>query len=294
MSEFHGTRKNRSYFEGWYFKHQNQGHTVAFIPGINYDENGIKSAFVQVITDDISCSISFPFSSFRICPHGIAIRVGNQIFSDRMIQVNLNTPEIRCQGTIKYGPLTPPKSNVMGPFRFVPFMECNHGVISMKHSLKGSLTLNGTKIDFSGGTGYIEKDWGTSFPKSYLWAQCNRFSEPSCSIMVSIANIPFAGFCFQGCIGIINFQGKEYRLATYNGVRVVRCDETGFLLVQRSCVLEAELFINSPQVLLAPKSGAMTRTIRENAACRARFRFYRDGMLLFDLQSGEAGVEYVK
>ena len=35
------------------------------------------------------------------------------------------------------------------------------------------------------GLGYAEKDSGTSFPRSYLWMQCNDFSEP-CSVMVSI------------------------------------------------------------------------------------------------------------
>jgi len=34
--------------------------------------------------------------------------------------------------------------------------------------------------------------------------------------------------------------------------------------------------------------------IRENTSCRARFRFYRRNVLLFDLKSDEAGYEYVK
>lgn len=293
MSEFHGAHKSRSYFEGWYFKHQNGEHTVAFIPGVNYDDQGRKSAFVQVITDEGSGNVLLPFSGFHVCPYG-PIYIGNQVFGERGIKVDLNTPEIRCKGNIRYGPLTPPQSDVMGPFRFVPFMECRHGVISMKHSLRGFLEVNGIPIDFTGGTGYIEKDWGTSFPKSYLWVQCSRFAEDSCSIMVSIADIPFGKFSFQGCIGIIHYRGREYRLATYNGVKILRCDETGLILKQWDCVLKAEFSKSSPQNLFAPKTGAMSRIIRENAACHVRFRFYRGNALLFDLQSEEAGFEYAE
>lgn len=67
---------------------------------------------------------------------------------------------------------TPLRSDIMGPFRFLPGMECSHGVISMGHSLEGKLDLNGKRIDFSGGTGYVETDRGRSFPSAYLWTQC--------------------------------------------------------------------------------------------------------------------------
>lgn len=293
MGEFHGVHKSRSYFEGWYFKHQADGNAIAFIPGVNYEESGKKSAFVQVITDHNSCNVTVPFSAFHVYPYG-AIRAGKQLFSELGVKIDMDTPEIRCKGMIQYGSLRPPKSDVMGPFRFVPFMECRHGVISMKHSLKGSLEVNGTRMHFDGGTGYIEKDWGTSFPKSYLWVQCNRFSEPSCSIMVSIADIPLGPSSFWGCIGIVKYHGQEFRLTTYNGVRILRCDETGLIIRQKEYVLKAEFFKNDAQKLYAPKTGAMSRVIRESAACRARFQFYRNDELLFDLQSDDAGFEYVE
>jgi hypothetical protein len=294
MSDFQGADKTRSYFEGWYFKHQNGTDTVAFIPGVDYDERGRKSAFVQVITEGTSCCISYPFADFRVCPHGLAVRIGSQFFSDRGIRVDLNAPGFRCKGSLRYGPLTPLRSDVMGPFRHVPFMECSHGVISMKHSLCGALEINGISIDFGGGTGYIEKDWGSSFPKRYLWVQCSRFLEPSCSIMVSIARIPFCGCVFTGCIAVVCFRGREYRLATYSGVKVLRWDESGFLLRQGDCMLEADVLKTPGQRLSAPQNGAMRREIRESASCPARFRFYRCGRLLFDLQSDDAGFEYVE
>lgn len=294
MNNFHGANKLHSYFEGWYFKHQSETNAIAFIPGINFNEQGEKEAFIQVITRDTSFQISYPYSAFSVCRHKPAVRIGNSIFTDKGIKIDIHDPKIDCSGTIKYAPLTPLKSDIMGPFRFIPFMECNHGIISMKHDLTGSITLNGKKIELSDGTGYIEKDWGTSFQTSYLWVQCNRFIESTCSIMVSIAQIPFAGLHFRGCIGVVLFQGREYCFATYNGVQIVRCSETGFILKQGEYLLEVDMLSRSPQQLFAPQSGVMSRVIRENTSCRARFRLYVGSRLLFDLQSEEAGYEYVQ
>jgi len=79
----------------------------------------------------------------------------------------------------------------MGIFAYIPKMECSHGVVSMNHGLEGILKINGEEIDFTGGKGYIEKDWGTSFPKQYIWIQCNNFKNQTTRVFSSVADIPF-------------------------------------------------------------------------------------------------------
>ena len=63
----------------------------------------------------------------------------------------------------------------MGPYTFAPFMECYHGVLSFDHTIAGSLAVDGQELDFTGGHGYIEKDWGQAFPKAWIWTQSNHF-----------------------------------------------------------------------------------------------------------------------
>ncbi|CAG8837991.1 19165_t:CDS:2, partial [Racocetra persica] len=47
------------------------------------------------------------------------------------------------------------------------------------------------KIVFENGCGYIEKDWGTNFPQSYIWAQANNFiNYEGSSLLFSIADFP--------------------------------------------------------------------------------------------------------
>ena len=81
MNKFHGSKKNKSFFEGWYFKHQCEADTIAFIPGINIDSLGKKSAFIQVITNENSYNINYDFSSFSLSKN--EIKIGTNIFSDK-------------------------------------------------------------------------------------------------------------------------------------------------------------------------------------------------------------------
>ncbi len=46
----------------------------------------------------------------------------------------------------------------MGWYRFLPFMECYHGVISLTHNLKGKIIVDNKIFAFENGKGYIEKD----------------------------------------------------------------------------------------------------------------------------------------
>lgn len=53
---------------------------------------------------------------------------------------------------------------IMGWYAWVPTMECYHGVVSLDHAISGKLMIEDQAHDFNGGRGYIEKDWGKSFP----------------------------------------------------------------------------------------------------------------------------------
>ena len=266
-------------FEGWYFRHQKGDDTVAFIPG-----RAESGAFVQVISAAGSRQFSVPGLSVD---RGV-IRAGDCVFSRRGCKIDL--PGIR--GEIRYGKFTPLCSDIMGPFRFFP-MECRHGVISMAHPLCGSLSMDGSPHCFDGGTGYAEKDSGTSFPRSYLWLQCSDFAEP-CSIMVSVAHIPFCGMSFTGCICAIVYRGREYRLATYQGVRVHAANAEHVCLSQGRLLLEIDLKpSNGGHPLRSPVHGAMCGTIRESNNAAVHAHLWERGKPVFSLHSSHAAYEFV-
>lgn len=294
MSNFHGNNKKKRFFEGWYFKHQNETDTLAFIPGININDKGDKEAFIQVITNTKSYNIKYPYSEFSIDKNLLEIKIANSRFSKKGIDINIETLDLKIKGHISYGEITPIKYDIMGPFSLIPFMECNHGVISLKHNLSGSIIINNEEYRFNNGVGYIEKDWGTSFPKSYLWTQCNSFKNNNdASIMVSIADIPFMGINFKGCIAVVFYQGREYRLATYNGVKIINYTENSLEIKKGKYRLKVDLITKEPQKLFAPNNGHMNRVIHENAVSHAVYKFYIKDSLSLSLESELASFEYV-
>lgn len=272
-----------NYFEGWYLKHQRGNDTMAFIPGRSDD-----TAFIQIITNNESYNIEYPLTSYR---RDESIHIGKCEFSKDGIRVDIDDC-IRVHGDISYSGQTPIGYDIMGPFKFFP-MECRHGVISMRHNLKGQINVDGKDFDFTNGIGYMEQDSGTSFPKTYTWIQCNNFNE-ECSIMVSIADIPFMGINFKGCICVVYYRQKEYRLATYLGVKIEHSTERKIVLKQGKYRLAIDIPENKGNKLYAPDKGTMARTIHENASCKAQFRFYIGGKILLDFESNNASFEFVQ
>ncbi len=266
----------KGYFEGYYFKHQKCGETVALIPGISED-----SAFIQVITNKRTLNLQYPTVSIDD-----AVRIGNSIFSRKGIEVN----EEHIKGKIIYRNVTPLSSDIMGPFRFLP-MECRHSIISMYHNLSGGIDICGEYYDFDEGIGYIEADRGRSFPKKYLWLQCNDFTE-KCSLMVAIADIPFAFTHFTGCICAIIYKDNEYRLATYNGAKVAHMDTNCISLKRDNIQLDINIGNKNALPLAAPVNGIMKGVIHESNSSAARFLLREGTSTVFDLYSENVSFEY--
>ncbi len=280
--------RQKGYFEGWYFKQQGMEHTVAFIPAFHTDNKGYPGASLQIITDNFTYNFNFPAQMLRVNRKKFTIELGKNIFSKYGCKINLESKECSAHGNIRFGPLLPPVYDIMGPFCFVPFMECRHSVFSVYHRVDGEVLINGRNYYFENAAGYIEGDRGRSFPKGYIWTQCSWNEN---SIMISVAEIPFGLFKFVGCIGIILFNGKEYRIATYCGAKVMKIGNNFISLKQGSIILEIKLLYSNSFLLNAPQSGIMTRKIRESAACRVRYTCYWDNEVLFDFVSDRASFE---
>lgn len=177
----------------------------------------------------------------------------------------------------------------MGPFHFVPFMQCRHSVYSMRHTINGTIHLNGQKYVFKNGAGYTEGDRGYSFPKKYIWTQC---LFPKGSLMLSIADIPLFGFHFIGIIGVVFLKGREYRLATYLGARLKYTAPNTVFIRQGDYTLFVKLLEQNPHPLHAPEYGQMSRTIHESASCKAYYRFSYKGKTICEFTSRRASFEY--
>lgn len=295
MKYFHGQGKKKSFFEGWYLKHQKLNMSLALIPAIHIDKQGQKKASLQIITKEAADCIEFSAKQFHASAKQFHVSLGSNHFSPHGIYLNLKSQHFEIKGQLTYGTFTPLKSDIMGPFRLLPCLQCNHGVLSLSHSLTGVLEINGQIYDFTDGFGYIEKDWGTSFPQSYLWTQsiwANPYNQQPSSIMVSLAHIPFGPFRFTGCIAVVYFGKTEYRFATYRGVKIIEYTSRNVILEQGIYMLHVHLIKDAPLPLNAPASGSMSRTIHESLSCKVRYQFFINRKKIFDIISTDASFEY--
>jgi len=230
-ARYHGWGRTRRYFEGWYFKvvNRREDRAFAFIPGIAMDGKGERHAFVQVLDGKKLTAEyhSYPAEAFRPSPEKFELRLGGNHFTEKFIRLDLPgiKGELHFSGNSRW-PVRWYSPGIMGPYAFVPFMECYHGILSMDHSIAGMLQTEEGGIDFGGGRGYIEKDWGHSFPSAYIWMQSNHFAANGISFKASVARIPWLTGNFTGFISGLMIDGRLYPFTEYGGSKIVSLQVT--------------------------------------------------------------------
>lgn len=306
---FLGNRKRRKYFEGWYFKmvSADGASILSVIPGISLSRNGKEQhAFIQIIDGRTAQTdyYSFPIEEFVFSKKEFAIRIGQNYFSKDKIKLEIKTDSSSVYGEILLKDMVelPPRKilnpGIMGWYRYVPFMQCYHGVVSLTHQTSGYLVRNGQEYRFDGGAGYIEKDWGRSMPDAWIWMQSNNFSQGNSSFMLSVANIPWLGKSFTGFLGFFLHGQTIYRFATYTHAHLKlenhQSDTVLLRITDRKYNYTIEAIRNNSGLLKAPVRGSMDRRIPESIDAQIRL-VVRDkkGILIFNDSTSIAGLELV-
>ena len=283
---FQGWGKQRNYFEGWYFKvlNHNKDKAFAFIPGIAFDSNGNGHSFVQVLDGKTHTSRyhRFDCQDFMPSEKSFEVTVAGSFFSSQKIHLDLDgiKGEMQFSGNVPWpSPFYSP--GIMGPFSFVPFMECYHGIVSMDHAIQGWLEVEGEHISMDGGRGYIEKDWGRSFPSGYIWMQSNHFQEEGISLKSSIAKIPWLGSSFTGFICGLLLQGDLIQFTTYNGTRLRKCyadlHQVHLVMENKRFRIECKATRDHATALASPILGLMDGRIEESMFSALEFQLTERG-----------------
>lgn len=299
---YHGRSRKPPFFEGWYFKlvDSAEENAWAVIPGIYRDlDAALDHAFVMVL-DGRSQQVTYhryAVSSFAAARESFFIRAGPNFFAADYLTLNLPM----LSGHLNFLGRTPwPVSwrapGIMGWYAWFP-MECYHGVVSLDHTLNGQLFCGKEIIDFSGGRGYIEKDWGRNFPQTWIWLQANHFAQRGVSLTASIARIPFYGQVFPGFIIGLSMGGRLYRFTTYLGAKLeqVRVDGERVRIVVNNG--QEELRITAVQgntaLLHAPTPGkGMIPRVKEGVGATVQIHLSdQNGTVLFAAESLFGGME---
>lgn len=308
---YQGFNQTSNYFEGWYFKHVSHDgkFSLACIPGISLSTKD-PHAFIQVFlakhgkTPTLETHyIRFPKDAFSASRDAFDVWIGSNHFTSTFISLDIHEQGLDLEGHLSYHELTPLNKgflnpSIMGPFAYAPRMECYHGIVSLDHTIKGRVTYQQQTFIFDQGKGYIEKDWGQSFPEHYVWVHANHFPDDKVSFFFSYAKIPYMGLKFLGLITHIYIQGKHYRFATYNGGRVakevVAPRRVEYTLKRGSLRLDFHATIDEVADLPSPKHGTMDHVIKEGLSGTVTIKLSRRGRVLYEATSERAGIEIMK
>ncbi len=265
-------------FEGWYVKlvdHDGR-QPYALIPGVFLGRD--RHAFIQVLDGRAGTATyhRFPIDAFSAARECFDIEIAGSRFSTSGIRLDIepggSSADQRVQGEVKFGPWQPwpvtvLSPGIMGPYSFVPFMQCNHGILSLDHALDGTLSVDDVTTDYRGGRGYVEKDWGRSFPAGYVWVHSNHFARAGISLTAAVAMIPWLTGTFRGYIIAFLLDGELHRFTTYTGSVLERLEmsETHLHLAIRNrthrLVVDAEK--SDGAILHAPYEEQMIERVAE-------------------------------
>lgn len=298
---YHGWNANSQYFEGWYFKivSHDQKHALAFIPGISIESRTKSHAFIQVM-DGVNATsqyITFPASEFQPSESNFDTHLGANRFHLNGMELSLE----HISGTIEFEDVHPWPTQwiapgIMGWYSFVPFMQCYHGVVSTHHKLKGSLTIDSQEVDFTGGIGYIEKDWGTSFPKTWIWMQTNHFEGDQAPdyFMASVAHIPWLGRHFIGFLSGLYIDGKLHIFTTYNKSSYeanVEGNDIYLIFKRKNIVIKVHGKKKKGAELISPTQGSMTGKLEESIQSEIFICVTQSGKVIYEGLGTSAGLE---
>lgn len=283
------------WFEGWYVHVSDSAVSFGVIFGVSYTKQQTH-AFVQYLDDQSSNSIyqSYPFSAFSMQKDGRQVQIGENVLSMHHLHVRL--PQVSCDiAFYKPTPLSHSiyAPDIMGPFHYLP-MQCTHAILSLHHQAIGTLQRNNHLVSIHG-IGYMEKDWGSSFPAYYQWFQsnCCTMANKAC-FFYSHAHIPLGPFHFTGVICVLMIQDKQLRFATYHGCRFTQVDAHTILLRQQSQTMKLRFSQREGASLMAPQKGSMERKIKETLSASVTITLYEGQCFQKQWVFTKGGMEVVQ
>lgn len=269
-SDLRGEFDRTNYFEGWFHKIYSTKHRASFviIYGYTTGHSADKFGFIQVhIPNQEPRILYFDKSEVRCDPNQHRLEMGEHELS--LEGMNIRTEEFVIDLCFSKNEPIRTVKNSMGYHYFIPNLPCYHAVCNPFHTVSGEIRTTDSQYCFERETGYLEKNWGTSFPEKYLWLHAIDQNDPEMSLLFSQAEIGWFGNTFQRHVGyirtkddVVDFRGlKDFRIR----IQQIESNKQHILLNSRD--LDVEIIVQTDQhiCLLGPEQGKLSRKIVHHA-----------------------------
>lgn len=306
---YHGIGKDSNFFEGWYFKivDKDNLYKFAFIPGISFGQNKSENhSFIQIVDsyNNEYKYLRFSENDFKYNNKNFKIGVRSNIFSLDKISLNLKYKNKTIKGHLSFKKNIKWKDNLLNPgsmgfYNYLSFMECYSQVCTLNGDIIGKLQVNEELVDFTGGKVYIEKNWGKSFPKSWVWIQSNNFKNPTVSVTCSLATIPFPIKDFRGFLIGVTIGKEFYRFTTMNRSKLTIKNigkDIELIAINKNLKLTLNTYTNRDNFVLCmgPKNGNMIPLVKETLSAKVYMTLedIKENKIIYKGAGHSCGVEY--
>lgn len=217
-------KNQKPYFECWYFKEQAEDDICIFVPKFFYDEEGRATASLDMRLSDRHWHFEFPHPVNMNLRGSLFLVLGKCVFTEVCMHLDIDEPGLTIKGDIYF-------DHEFGGGR----VSRRRKIWALEQSLSGELIVNGRKISFDGGKGYLEELRGLQAEGGQeenpgFWSQCSWFGDKAFRIV--------CGGSARRCFASIDQDGYQIRMAWWKGAKTEYMAEDGFRLRQGRYVLE--------------------------------------------------------
>ena len=289
---FYGNLKKTDYFERWhvYLVDASKQHMLSIVLGVLL-QGKEKYAFIQIGSNipHLNRIVKYPIEAFSYTSDSITIE--NNVLSRDYIQLDLDEEKFQLNGKIIFsqGKQLETKfwrPGLMGPIKWLPFLNSYHEVLSLTHIIMGEINFNNKEISFDEGRGALDKDWGKSFPNVWFWMQCNHFQKHDAAMMVGVARMPIFLNYYTAFAMPFYFNDKTEIYANYTGAHIAKLYRyKGYIhliITEKSKVIALKVFGKEDVPLIASPMGHLIRDVYECIDSKIEVKVTQGGRTVFE------------
>ena len=287
--------KKKNYFEGWYQRLVDEDKNINYSIIFAITKNELDPhAFIQVFDGVKNESKYYRFESSDFYYLKDTVFIKDNFLSLNSLYLKTNDLEI----SVLFSELRKLKklffnNSAMSFLSRFP-LECFQEVITMDGLFNGEMTIENESQHISGKT-YLEKSYGSKFPQKWIWIQGNHFNK-DVSLSFSHGMIPFLKWKIKGFMTVLNYNGKEYRFASYNLARMKIIKRTAsqveIVIKKRRYKLIINAKLINPTKLIGPSdNGKMDLIVYESISSLVTLTFYKGRKIIFDTMGRSIGFE---
>ena len=265
-SSLKGAFERNKYFEGWFQKIYSSEHQASFVIIYGYATANSPDTFgfIQLLLPGkLPRLLYFPKNEITCDKDRHIMVMGKNKMSKDSIEID--TKDIRIKLNFKNDQLIQTFKNSMGYSYFVPNLPCYHSVLNAYHFVSGEIRHGDVQYSLVNEMGYLEKNWGTSFPESYLWLHAIDPKNSQISLLFSRAEIKWLGKKFIRHVGHFRIDGMEIDLRELRNISIITLDQNPekqiIRIESKSLKLDISINLGKNVILKGPTNGELSRDI---------------------------------